>query len=55
MIQREGELFIYLEMVEFYETGQWENLAALRQAAGIAEGRLAVFYLEAISWVDKFF
>lgn len=54
LVKREGELFIYLEMVELYETAQWEKLDALRQAARIAEGRLAVFYLEAISWVDKF-
>jgi hypothetical protein len=41
-------------MIELYETGQWEKLDILRQAAGIAEGRMALFYLEAISWVDKF-
>ncbi len=54
LVKRDGELFIYLQMIELYETGQWERLDVLRQATGIAEGRMAVFYLEAISWTDKF-
>jgi len=54
LVKRAGELFIYLEMIELYETAQWEQLDSQRQATGIGEGRMAVFYLEAISWVDKF-
>ena len=54
LAKRVGELFIYLEMVELYETAQWEQLDTLRQAAGIGEGRMAVFFLEAISWTDRF-
>lgn len=54
LVKRDGELFIYLEMIELYEAGQWEQLDALKQSAGIAEGRMAVFYLEAVSWTDRF-
>jgi EAL and modified HD-GYP domain-containing signal transduction protein len=54
LVKRDGELFIYLEMIELYETGQWERLDALKQKAGIAEGRIAIFYLEAVSWTDRF-
>jgi len=54
LVQRAGELFICLEMIELYETAQWEQLDSLRQATGIGEGRMAIFYLEAIRWADRF-
>ncbi|MFH2123025.1 MAG: HDOD domain-containing protein [Pseudomonadota bacterium] len=54
LVKREGELFSYLQMVESYETGQWEKLDLLVQDAGIAEGRMAIFYLEAVTWTDRF-
>ena len=54
LVKRDGELFIYLEMIELYETGQWERLDVLKQKAGITEGRMAIFYLEAVSWTDRF-
>lgn len=54
LVKREGELFTYLEMVESYETGQWERLDILIENAGIGEGRMAVFYLEAVGWTDRF-
>ncbi|MBU0664096.1 MAG: HDOD domain-containing protein [Proteobacteria bacterium] len=54
LVKREGELFTYLQMVESYETGQWEKLDLLVQNAGIAEGRMAIFYIEAVSWTDRF-
>ncbi|MBW6521228.1 MAG: HDOD domain-containing protein [Desulfoarculaceae bacterium] len=54
LVKRTGELFSYLEMIELYETAQWERLDGLRQNAGISEGRMAVFYLEAVHWADRF-
>ena len=36
------------------EYAQWERLDVLKQKAGIAEGRIAIFYLEAVSWTDRF-
>lgn len=54
LVKRQGELFTYLQMIELYETGQWEKLDSLVQNAGIAEGRMAIFYLEAVSWTDRF-
>ena len=54
LAKRTGELFPYLEMIELYETGQWERLDILVQGAGIAEGRMALFYLEAVGWTDRF-
>ena len=54
LVKRDGELFCYLEMIELYERGQWERLDVLKQQAGITEGRMALFYLEAVSWTDRF-
>ncbi|MDD3815294.1 MAG: HDOD domain-containing protein [Desulfocapsaceae bacterium] len=54
LVKRAGELFTYLQMVELYETGQWERLDILVKGAGIAEGRMAIFYLEAVTWTDRF-
>ncbi|MBA3006739.1 MAG: HDOD domain-containing protein [Proteobacteria bacterium] len=54
LVKREGELLTYLQMVELYETGQWERLDVLVKGAGIAEGRMAIFYLEAVTWNDRF-
>jgi EAL and modified HD-GYP domain-containing signal transduction protein len=54
LIKKEGELSPYVEMLELYETGQWERLDILIQDAGIGEGRMAMFYLEAVGWTDRF-
>ncbi|MBU3984219.1 MAG: HDOD domain-containing protein [Proteobacteria bacterium] len=54
LVKREGELLTYLQMVDLYETGQWERLDVLVKGAGIAEGRMAIFYLEAVTWNDRF-
>lgn len=54
LVKREGELFTYLQMVELYETGHWERLDVLVKGAGITEGRMAIFYLESVTWTDRF-
>lgn len=54
LTQRRGELFSALEFIELYEKGEWDLLEQKRQAAEIQEGKIASFYLEAITWADNF-
>ncbi|MBU0961207.1 MAG: HDOD domain-containing protein [Proteobacteria bacterium] len=53
LTKRRGELFSALEFIELYEQGEWDILEQRRQSAEIDEGRIASFYLEAITWADN--
>ncbi len=54
LVNRAGELANYLELAEFYEQGEWEDV---KRAAGkmcIAENLIPNIYLEACSWANEF-
>ncbi|MBU0947011.1 MAG: HDOD domain-containing protein [Proteobacteria bacterium] len=53
LTKRRGELFSALEFIELYEQGEWDILEQRSQAAEIPEGKIASFYLEAITWADN--
>ena len=52
LIDRTGELFIYIRLIETYETGNWVAFRYAQKKSGIDDKRILEFYLEAIAWAD---
>jgi c-di-GMP phosphodiesterase len=52
LIDRTGELFIYIRLIETYETGNWVAFRYAQKKSGIEDKKVLDFYLEAIAWAD---
>ncbi len=52
LVKREGELKDYLELVVFYEKGEWEHVAEKAGLLGIEEKKLPEYYIGALGWAD---
>jgi EAL and modified HD-GYP domain-containing signal transduction protein len=54
LIQRQGELFVYLRLIETYEAGNWVALRFALKNMSVDEQRIFDFYLDALAWADMF-
>ena len=52
LADRAGELFIYIRLIETYETGNWIAFRYAQKRSGVENQKLFDFYLEAIAWAD---
>jgi len=52
LLDRTGELFIYIRLIETYETGNWVAFRFAQKRSGIENQKIFDFYLEAIAWAD---
>lgn len=52
LVDRTGELFIYIRLIETYETGNWIAFRYVQKRLGVENQKLFDFYLEAIAWAD---
>jgi c-di-GMP-related signal transduction protein len=52
LIDRTGELFIFIRLIETYETGNWVAFRYAQKKSGIEDKKILDFYLEAIAWAD---
>ena len=52
LICRDGELFLYIRLIETYETGNWLAFRYAQKKSGVESKKLLEFYLEAIEWAD---
>lgn len=52
LAKREGDLFIFIRLIETYETGNWAAFRFAQKKSGVANEKISAFYLEAISWAD---
>lgn len=52
LTDRTGELFIYIRLIETYETGNWIAFRYAQKRSGVENQKLFDFYLEAIAWAD---
>jgi EAL and modified HD-GYP domain-containing signal transduction protein len=50
----EGPLADLLQMVQFYEAGDWDHFSRTNQKLPINTDRFPEFYLEAIGWADNY-
>ncbi|MEE4240845.1 MAG: EAL domain-containing protein [Desulfopila sp.] len=54
LVERKGELFIFLRLIETYESGNWVAYKYAQKKVGLEDEKIVGFYLEAISWADSF-
>ena len=52
LVDRSGELFLYLRLIETYETGNWVAFRYAQKKTGIDDTKILQCYLEAIAWAD---
>lgn len=52
LLDRTGDLFIYIRLIETYETGNWVAFRFAQKRSGVDNQKLIDFYLEAIEWAD---
>lgn len=52
LLNRTGELSIYIRLIETYETGNWVAFRFAQKRTGVENQKLIDFYLEAIEWAD---
>lgn len=52
LVNRTGELFTYIRLIETYETGNWVAFRFAQKKSGVENQKLLDFYLEAIAWAD---
>jgi c-di-GMP-related signal transduction protein len=53
LINHEGPLTPFLDLVKSYETGEWESFSEAVSKVGIAEEKVPEYYLDAIGWADS--
>lgn len=51
---RAGSLFIYLRLVEAYESGNWLAFQYVIKRTSLTETEITEFYIEALEWADSF-
>ncbi len=51
---RNGDLFIYLRLLETYESGNWVAFKYALKNAGIDSEKLVELYIESLNWAESF-
>lgn len=54
LINHEGELSLYLHLVETYEAGRWSELDMAMELVGLRGTTIVNHYLEAVNWSSMF-
>lgn len=54
LIDRHGEYFAFVRLVETYETGKWVAFRFAQKKLGLADEMITDFYVEALAWADSF-
>jgi len=52
LIDRTGELYVFIRLIETYETGNWVAFRYAQKKSGVENSKILDFYLEAIAWAD---
>ncbi len=51
---RNGDLFVYLRLLETYESGNWVAFKYALKKTGIESEKLVKFYIESLNWAESF-
>lgn len=54
LVDRKGELFAFVRLVESYEAGKWVAFRFAQKKLGIADSAVTEIYMEALAWADSF-
>jgi c-di-GMP-related signal transduction protein len=55
LVYKAGKLFPYLQLIQLYEVGDWEELDAAMVQLNLDEHKIMDFYLDAVHWAENFF
>jgi c-di-GMP-related signal transduction protein len=53
LLEHSGKLYVFLRLIETYETGNWIAFHYAHKRSGIESGKLLDFYVEAIAWAES--
>ncbi|MBW2095087.1 MAG: HDOD domain-containing protein [Deltaproteobacteria bacterium] len=53
LVNHDGHLSHFLDLVKSYETGDWKGLSESVAKVGIGEDKVPEYYLDAIGWADS--
>lgn len=54
LLQRSGDLFVYLRLIEAYESGNWIGSRFAQKKLGVTEECILDSYMDALGWADAF-
>ena len=54
LVDKEGELADYLNLVSCYEDGDWKAVSETVTRIGVSEEKTPEFYVDAIGWADSY-
>jgi len=50
---RDGAMFSFLQVIEFYEAGNWQEFDKILPLTGVDPDKFPAFYLDAVGWADS--
>jgi len=53
LIDRKGELYVFIRLIETYETGNWTAFRYAQKKSGMGDIKILDFYVQAITWADS--
>lgn len=53
LVDRKGDVFPYLRIVETYEAGNWEEFENYLDVIGCDSGKIVEFYMDSVDWADN--
>lgn len=54
LVQRKGELYVFMRLIETYEAGNWVAFRFAQKKLGLTDTKVTGFYVEALAWADSF-
>ena len=54
LVHKTGKLFPYLQLIQFYEAGEWNELDRVMAELNLDEHKIMDFYLDAVHWAEMF-
>jgi EAL and modified HD-GYP domain-containing signal transduction protein len=53
LIDRKGELYVFIRLIETYETGNWAAFRYAQKKSGMGNTKILDFYVQAIEWAES--
>jgi EAL and modified HD-GYP domain-containing signal transduction protein len=54
LVHKTGGLFPYLQLIQWYEAGEWHKMDTVMAGLDLDEQKIVEFYLDAVHWAEIF-
>lgn len=54
LVHKAGTLFPYLQLIQWYEAGEWHKMDTVMAELDLDEHKIVDFYLDAVNWAENF-